>query len=66
MIKKILFFGISFVVALSGLFGFVLADNSSDENTKVALPDRDDDDLEEKPDTGDGVMFLSIGSFNLR
>ena len=66
MIKKILFLGISFVFALAGLFSLVVVENPTDENTKVALPDRDDDDLEEKPDTGDGVMFLSIGSFNLR
>ena len=66
MIKKILFFGISFVTVLSGLFGIVLVDNSLNENTKVVLPDGDDDDEEGVIETEDGVMFLSIMSINFR
>ena len=66
MIKKILFLGISFVFALAGLFSLVVVENPTDENTKVALPDGDDDDEDNVIETEEGVMFLSIGSINFR
>ena len=66
MIKKILFLGISFVFALAGLFSLVVVENPTDENTKVLLPDGDDDDEEGVIETEDGVMLLSFSSFNLR
>ena len=66
MIKKILFLGISFAFALAGLFSLVVVEKPTDENTKVALPDGDDDDEDNVIETEEGVMLLSIGSLNLR
>lgn len=61
MIKKILFLGLTFTLALSGLFGLV----NIDDNVNVSISDPgnkdDDDDIDE---TDEGVMFLSLSMIN--
>ena len=65
MLKKVLFLGLSFAFAVLGLFTTV--DNEkSHQDTLVSKEDKKDDGIERKPETGDGIFYLSVDAFNLK
>ena len=66
MVKKVLFLGLTFMFALSGLSTLVKTDDKAEEEIQVNSSKGKDDDLKGRPDTEEGVMFLSLNTFNLK